>query len=577
MGEIIEMPQALREKIAAGEVITSPYSVVKELIENSIDAGADDIKVYIEKGGKRLVRVIDNGKGMDRNDLEICSRRFTTSKVHSIQDLERIGTLGFRGEALASIAAVSVLSVQSIKNGANIGYAAEFGDDGIPTKIQESPIVRGTIVEVRNLFSRFPVRLNFLKSDEAEASKIMSLVTKYSLASPNIAFTLYKDGTEVFRSPQCDELGKVFHAFGQETAENVIRVEHHNENIRISGYVSKIGYSRKTREYQVIFINGRLVKSSTITSAVERGYSDKIFLGRYPVAILHIRLSPEMIDVNIHPSKEEVKFKNEHFIEDMIINAIQKSLQGSSQTIIASADGKMSRPAHAYATEKGLQTVLTDTVTNTHKSGHSEEKKSITQPGEEFLYIRALGQLNKTYIIGYDNDGLVLIDQHAAQERVFYEKFTQQLKENAVAVNKLLKPFLFTVGHDDEKIIEQNKNLLERYGFFVEMAGRSEYALISIPALFGKAFDAEVIRDVLDELRENANGPVTIDETLDHRIATRACRKAIKGGDELTIPEMNALLAALARCRNPYTCPHGRPTTIRMSWGDIEKKFKRSE
>ncbi|MCX8200280.1 MAG: DNA mismatch repair endonuclease MutL [Candidatus Micrarchaeota archaeon] len=577
MGEIFEMPQRLREKIAAGEVITAPHSVVKELIENSIDAGADEIKVYIEKGGKRLVRVVDNGRGIARDDLEVCGKRFTTSKIRSEEELERISTLGFRGEALASICAVSELSIQSRRKGAAKGYVAEFSDDGSPASIRESPIAKGTIVEVRNLFSRFPVRLKFLKSDDAEAEKIASLVTRYSLVSKSISFALYKDGEEVLNSPKSDNIGKVLYAFGREIAENVIRVEHCTDSARVAGYVSKVGYSRKTRDYQVIFINGRMVKSRAITSAIESAYSDKIFLGRYPVAILNILIDPEMIDVNIHPTKEEVKLRNEHTIAEAVTNAIRKAILENSHSIQASVEGRMSKAAHTYPVEKGRQETLADVTADTAQKHAKAVKDMQAAAGSEFLRMRVLGQLNKTYIIAHDSTGIILIDQHAAQERVFYEKFTAQLRENAVGVNRLLKPFVFQTTRDEEKLIEQNRGVLERYGLFVEMAGRGEYALTSVPALFGKAFDPMVVKDIIDELRDYANSPASITEELDNKIATRACRKAIKGGDELTIPQINELLAALAKCRNPYTCPHGRPTTIRMSWGDIERKFKRSE
>lgn len=578
MGEIFEMPQGLREKIAAGEVITSPVSVVKELVENSIDAGASEIRVYFENGGKRVIRVVDDGNGMDRDDLAICCKRFTTSKIRSEKELERICTLGFRGEALASIATVSELTIQTRKKGADKGYISEFHDDGRAVEIKESPITKGTIVEVRNLFGKFPVRLKFLKSDEVEASKITSLITKYSLVSENISFRVFKDGKEIFNSPKGNYTGKIFHAFGQEIAENVVPVWHSADGAMVNGYISKVGYSRKTRDYQVIFINGRLVRDNPVMSAVEKGFADKIFLGRHPIAILHITLDPGAIDVNIHPSKDEVKFRNDYVITDAVINAVQKSIAGSSHAINTEMGGKMAPAVHRYEMSRGTQTMLMqDEERQILARVETPEKAAAARPGEEFLRISLLGQVNKTYILGHDSNGLVLIDQHAAQERVFYEKFTGQLKGKAILVNKLLKPFIFLTSREDEKFIEQNKEVLGRYGFYIEPFGKNEYALTTVPAIFGRAYDASVVRDVIDELRENIDSGTAISEELDHKIATRACRKAVKGGDELTIPEASALLAALAKCKNPYTCPHGRPTILRMSWGDIEKKFKRSE
>ncbi len=574
MGDIIRMPQKLREKIAAGEVITAPVSVVKELIENSIDAGADEIRVYIEGGGKRLIRVVDNGKGMDADDLRMCAQRFTTSKMHNEGELETVRTLGFRGEALASIATVSELSIQSIKEGAREGFIANYDDGGIAGELEGSSITKGTIIEVRNLFGKFPVRLKFLKSDDVEGGKIVNLVMEYSLSSHNIAFQLYKDSKVVFNSPKGSPENKIFQAFGREIAENVIGIEHEADGISVRGFISKVGYARKTRDYQLVFINGRLVKNRGVIDAVERGYTNKIFLGRHPIAILYITLDPSLIDVNIHPTKQEIKFKNEYVVEDVVMNAVQKGISQSSHAISVEADGKMRIAAHVYEQDKGKQMVLSvDAGKETQKAKQMHISQS---PRSELLDIEILGQVNRTYIIGYDRNSLVLVDQHAAQERVFYERFLAQLAGKSLSVNELIKPYVFLVNDKEEKVIERHTRVLERYGFQIEQASRKEYALSTVPAVFGKAGLPEMVRDVIDELGVIGES-ATIDDEIDQKIATRACRKAIKGGDILSINEMKSLLNALAGCKNPYTCPHGRPTILRMSWGDLEKKFKRTD
>ncbi len=558
---IIAIPEKVRDKIAAGEVITSPKSVVKELIENSIDAGAEEIKVHIDKGGKLLIRVADNGRGMSKDDLELCAKRHTTSKLKVEDDLLRINTLGFRGEALASISAVSDLIVQSN------GYKAVFDSQGNPIQISKSDINRGTVVEIRNLLSKLPARLKFMKSDDAEFQSILALITRYSLASQNIHFMLYKDGNLAFNSPKTTLVNKIYHAFGKEIARNVVETKHSAGGVAILGFISKPGYTRKTRDYQVLFVNGRLVKNNLVSKSVEEGYADKLFLERNPVFVLYINIDPKMIDVNVHPSKEEILFRNEHSVKECIINAIRDSIITKDNFVSVDADAKLAKSAHAYPIEKGVQLDFSDItvkpVCKKINAGHETSK---------FNNILLLGQVNKTYLVGYDNSGIVLIDQHAAQERILYEKFMDQLSKNAVSKNELIKPFIIAVSAEQDELISKHANLLERYGFDIERFGKFEYAVVSVPAVFGKASNPKVIIDIIDEIKTYGKHDI---DRMDSVVATKACRAAVKGGDILSHAEMKSIIENLKLCRNPYTCPHGRPTVVRMSWGDLERKFKR--
>lgn len=561
--KIREIPPQIRDKIAAGEVINSPQSVVKELIENSIDAGADEITVRIFKGGKQLIQVSDNGYGMSKDDLKSCAKRYTTSKLHDESDLENINTLGFRGEALASMAAVSELIVRTN------GYEAVFNAEGNAEDIRASNVQKGTVIEIHNLFGRFPARFKFMKSDDAEFQKILALITRYSLVSENISFRLYKDDKIMFNSPKTSMLNKIFHSFGSDIANNIIPIQHSTETISVKGYVSKPGFSRKTRNTQVLFINGRLVKNDYVSSSIQNAYTDKLFLDRKPVFFIHLSIDPKQIDVNIHPSKEEVMLTNEKDVGDCIQNAVRNGLLNSDSVLSVDTDAKMTKSTHAYKQDKGVQldfsSITVKRPSPVHSAYHQAQKP-------QKISMEVLGQVNKTYIIGYDNAGVVLVDQHAAQERILYEKYVEQLSNNAVSINKLVKPYIFSVSAEYDDMLSRHLGELRRYGFDVERFGRHEYAVASVPAVFGRPSNPKIILDIVDEINVNARNEK---DRLNSAIATKACRAAVKGGDTLSIAQMRDILHDLNKCRNPYTCPHGRPTIIRMSWGDLEKKFKR--
>ncbi|MGB9635407.1 MAG: DNA mismatch repair endonuclease MutL, partial [Candidatus Micrarchaeia archaeon] len=321
MGKILQLPKLVREKIAAGEVITAPVSVVKELIENSLDANASNITIEIERGGKILIRVIDDGDGMDVDDLKMCAKRFATSKISNETDLEKICTLGFRGEALASMAVVGELSIQSN------GYAARYDELGeVVGEIQKGQLQKGTCVELRNLFGKMPVRLNFLKSDAIETSKITDLVKSYSLLYNHVSFRLVADKRELFRVNKESTEKRVFNVLGKEVHDNVIKLDHQTQDVIIDGFISKVGYSRKTRDFQFVFINGRIVKCDAVIEAIKKGYAEKLFLDRHPVVIIKLKINPLYIDVNVHPTKEELRFKNEYVISDAIIGSVRKAI-----------------------------------------------------------------------------------------------------------------------------------------------------------------------------------------------------------------------------------------------------------
>lgn len=561
MGNIIQIPQKLKEKIAAGEVITSPFSVVKELIENALDAGSTEIKIKIEKGGKQLIKITDNGKGMDKQDLEMCAKRYTTSKIHNEEEFINVKTLGFRGEALASITVVSELKVSSN------GLEADYDDEGNVIEFKPSSLQKGTSIEVRNLFSKFPARLKFLKGDEVEYSKIYDLIQKYSIAYNDVSFMLIKEEKVMFNSPAGEIKNKVYHSYGKEIAENLIEIK----NEKIEGLISKAGYARKTSEYQIIFINGRLVKNKTIPRIIEESYPGKFFLDRHAVIIIKLNLKPNEIDVNVHPSKDEILFKNEKELTDLIKNSIVELFSKTTHEILTDTESTNLEVKKKYEKDMGIQ--------QTFNEYHVEKPIEIIESNEKektfFRDINILGQANRTYIVGNSADGLVFVDQHAAQERVLYEKFKKEMISRSIKSNELIKPHLFNLN--DKEIIELNKikDELENYGFTIEEFGKNQFLLRTIPSILGKMIEPTVIKDVLDDLLEGRK--TQIDDSLEDKIARRACRAAIKGGDIVSVPEMRKILYDLDFCEFPFTCPHGRPTIIKITWRDLEKKFRRED
>ncbi len=578
MPSINPIPPAVVEKIAAGEVIVDPLSVVKELVENSIDAGATSIKVYINKGGKRRIKVIDNGKGMDLEDLKICAKRYTTSKIKSEKDLYNLTTLGFRGEALASIAAVSELKIDSN------GWSVTYDSEGNPSEPIPSSLTSGTSVEVNNLFIRFPVRLKFLKSDKYETAKIRDLITKYSLVRDDLHIQLYVDNELVFNSPAGSLRDKLYNAYGKEVIDNVIPLEFEESIVRGNGFISKPGYSRKTRDIQILFVNGRLVRNLNLVKYIQEGYTDRLFLDRYPVIVLRLNINPELVDANIHPSKREILIKDDWKLKRLLSDNVAKLLGKTSGVIEVNPEPVSKDSGQAYPLDRGIQSDFSEfkpsesfqssidsspnNSSNQFSSNSVDNNLSSPSTRPEFD-LEILGQVNRTYIIGHDRRGLIIIDQHASHERILYEKYLEQFRKGSLETTELLKPFVFRDSRDLEPIFPT----LYKYGFKLEPYGRDMYILTAVPTVF-KSLDLEQFREIIDELLED-NDPLN-DQIVDV-IATKACRSAIKAGYILSPAEMKNLIRELSLCRNPYTCPHGRPTILRFTWGDLEHKFKRKD
>ncbi len=555
MGKIIKLDRDLANKIAAGEVIERPASVVKELIENSIDAKADIIRIEIKNSGKRKIVVKDNGEGMTKEDAVLAVERHTTSKIKSAQDLFHITSLGFRGEALASIAAVSDLTIIT-NTGDEVGVKVSVIDGEI--KDEEYVCQKGTTVIVKNLFYNTPARRKYLNSDATELKHIIDIVTRYALAYPSISFSLVHNEIEILNAPKGSLLDKILSVYGTEIAENMIRVEHEGV-LSIRGYVGSMAITKKTRDFQNFFVNGRFVRSDLIREAVEEAYKSLLFLDRKPVVVLNFIINPNKIDVNIHPTKLEVKFDNPDFIKGETIKAVREAL---------------SRNIKHEVKIKEKQVKLENLDSNlkyTFSEHLSREKQALIKEAPEEKPYRILGQVNKTFIIAETDDGFMVVDQHAAAERINLERIEAMMKaENKK--QRLLSPIIIRPQKKDVGLINELLPKLEEFGFEIEAFGNDEFILRQVPVVFRTELNKENMNEFFEELIANIKNSNLIDDEI---IYTMACKASIKANQELSIKEMYDLLDELFKTEFPYSCAHGRPTILKFTVNELEKMFKR--
>ncbi|MFT4304591.1 MAG: DNA mismatch repair endonuclease MutL [Candidatus Woesearchaeota archaeon] len=577
MGIIKKLDNSLIDKIAAGEVVERPASVVKELIENSIDANATNIKIEIEESGIKLIKIKDNGIGMTKEDALLSFQRHATSKINNEDDLFSISTLGFRGEALASIAAVSKLSIKTSKHNLGTEIIVHGGN-----LISDNVIGldKGTTIIVEDLFYNTPARKKYLKSRSTELSHIIDIVTRYALNYTTISFVLTHNKKTILNSPSTeDSLNNIVSVYGKDIAKGLIKVDSDINNISVDGFISKPNLTKLSKDYQSIFINGRYVKNKLINDAVYEAYGNLLFLNRNPIFILNVIIDFKDVDVNVHPSKIHIKLSHEDSIKYAIKNAVKKALdendlvpeikykEKSEQQILDNDEQKFDekeftlkeKPTKNYLLEKSNQKELINL-----------EEKSLTKQDE--IDFKILGQYDKTYIVIEDNEGLKIIDQHAAEERINFEKFLKEIENNDVNKQNLLDPIVIEVSPKESNIIIEGKNKLKELGFDIEEFGTNEFIIRTSPSIFNKQQTKDFLFDLINEAEVSKQ---RIDELNYNKIASKSCRSSIKAGDELTYLSMKKLILNLKKCENPYTCPHGRPTMLKFTTDDIEKMFKR--
>ncbi len=566
-------------KIAAGEVVERPASVVKELIENSLDAGATQVSVEARGGGTRLIRVTDNGSGMPAAEASIAFQRHATSKISGVSDLEAISSLGFRGEALPSIAAVARVEVLTRTADELAGTFLRL-ENGSQVGSGERACPKGTSVTVRDLFQNVPARLKFLKSPNTESGHISNLVAQYGMAFPEVRFSLNLDGRVVLQTPGSGELHDVLvEVYGLKTAEAMIPVR--ESDSPVSGYVSPPSVSRSSRAYLSFFVNRRWVNSRLLARATLDAYKGLLMTGRHPIVVLNISVSNQDIDVNVHPSKTEVKFRDEQGIFTAVQRAVRAAL------VEETAIPQMSRHPRAVggAGTVGAHTAIPHMVPSSMKAGQAElfEGAAVLgptdgvaavdlKPTSRLPILRILGQLAATYIIAEGPDGLYLIDQHAAHERVLFEQVRSQHAGMEVEVQGMLDPLTLEVTPRQEQAIEASSDILGSYGFAIEPFGQRTYLLRAVPSVLGDGDIMQAVSEILDCLSEERG----TEEGEDRIAASIACHSAVRAGQVLSAEEINKLVYDLEQSASPQTCPHGRPTMIRFTSSQLEREFGRS-
>ncbi|NPD87955.1 MAG: DNA mismatch repair endonuclease MutL [Asgard group archaeon] len=601
--KIIKLDSLTINKIAAGEVIERPSSVVKELVENSIDADSTEITINIQEGGKKLIEIMDNGNGMSHDDAVLAIQRYSTSKIRTADDLFSIHSLGFRGEALASIVSVAQVEITTKTKEDELGtlLSIKGGEIKINKKTTAS---NGTRIAVRNLFFNIPVRRKFLKSITTEINHITEFTTKLALAYPNISFSLNHNGKSLITAPKGDTISQITSIFGNKVAKACISIDKKENDYLITGFITKPEFSRKSKDYMYIFVNKRPISNKLISDAILQGYGTAIPSDRYPIVFLFLDLPTEEVDVNVHPTKKEIRFSKEPFIFSLVESCVQNSLTENGLKIFERVSDTRVQPTLFKEISKEKVIANTQFSDTTRIKSTVEDKTSIRmikrrdQPIEHFLpegdkkgrdkeiqiekkvSIRVIGLIKSTYIIAETEEGLLLCDQHAAHEKINYSKYLRQLENMKVSVQKLLAPVSVQLKPSEFQMIEEMKLQLKVYGFDVEVFGKNEILIRSIPSIMGVTISHEVAKDIIDifkehnkEIKENL-----VLEDLDfikEIVSLFACRRSIKSGDKISVREAEKLIAELLSLKEPFTCPHGRPTIIILNEKYIEEIFQR--
>lgn len=578
------LPETVSSQIAAGEVVERPASVVKELIENALDAKAESIVIRIEQAGKKLIEVEDDGEGIPYDELELAVARHATSKLTNSAELEHITTLGFRGEALASIASVSKFRLTSLAKGNSEGGKIDV-DGGKVSKPIKAGTAKGTSIRVEDLFYNMLARLKFLKQDVTERTQIYQLVSKYALAYPEKRFSFVEDGKLTFQSAGNGESIEIFSKIhGIEIAKQMIHTDFSEEHTTIDGFISPPSFSRSNRKEITFFVNGRWIQDIALSSAFIQAYHTLLMVGRYPMGFLSIIIPPEEVDVNVHPAKSEIRFKQNDRIFGSVQRAVKRALMASSpipsispgywqsyrggQNQQIDLSWKMRQDVNQTVSNE-LPALSAESISS--QATLSNEIKS--DPSTEHLpMLRAIGQIGQVYLVAEGPDGLYLIDQHAAHERILFERFNRK-DPGKIASQPLLEPITFQVSRQQAQILESEKPVLLKMGFDLEGFGMDTFRLRAIPALFSNSDPLAVVRSAVEDIEEDES---PLQSAMEEKIIARVCKKAaIKGGQILSIDEQRALIADLEKCNSPRTCPHGRPTMIHLSVDLLERQFGR--
>lgn len=589
-------------KIAAGEVVERPFSVVKELVENSIDANAKVITVEIEDGGHKLIRVTDDGEGINPDDIEKAFLPHATSKIKSIEDIYAIHTLGFRGEALPSIAAVSETTLRSRVQGSNTGKEISISG-GVRNCVTDAGCSLGTTIDVKNIFYNVPVRQKFLKAAQKDAASISDIVNRLALANHNISFKLINNGKKVISTYSSESLFDTIRTiYGKKICDNIIKFEQHNDIASVYGYVGNAEIVRGSRNNQSVFLNKRYIKNKLIATAVESAVKSFLMINKYPFFVLFLDMFPEYVDVNVHPTKAEVKFQNDREIFKMVFDAvhdaIRDSLKGSFDFEIDNSLDKLKENksdekqvvqlplALKYDDKKQSfddfnsgdkvyerSTYAADNRNDVIKRTDASKPDIEEQKMPKFPSLKIIGQYHNSYILAESMEDLYLIDQHAAHEKILFEQYTNKIKSSKVVSQILLTPEVIELNSEDFVCYSENKEVFQKAGFRIEDFGENTIKLCEVPNFLGKPQLKGLFTEMLDNLKNLGSGQTY--EVKYNKIASISCKAAVKAKNEMSLEEMKTLIENLRYIEEPFNCPHGRPTILKMTLYEIEKKFKR--
>jgi DNA mismatch repair protein MutL len=619
MSKIKLLPPRLANQIAAGEVVERPASVIKEMLENSLDAGASRIDVDIENGGIKTMRIRDNGHGIDRDDLALALSRHATSKIYVLDDLEAVGTLGFRGEALASVSSVSRLTLTSSVNDSAQGWAAKAEGQEMSTELTPAPHQQGTTVEVRDLFFNTPARRKFLRTEKTEFNRIEEVVKRLALANFDVTFELRHNQRTIHSlragTSEAEKNRRVAQICGPAFMENALTVDIERSGLRLWGWVALPTFSRSQADLQHFYVNGRAIKDRLVSHAVKQAYSDVLYHGRHPAFVLYLEIDPATVDVNVHPTKHEVRFRDGRNVHSFIYSSLHHALAdvrpddqlttasslavaagigtdaSQQQTIVdqqsmplaaATLANTAGNPSSAYSSLPHYPPTDTDTpqireALNFYGQAASSSPEMAAETSQEIPPLGyAIAQLKGIYILAENAQGLIVVDMHAAHERVVYERMKSAFDQGNVQAQPLLVPQTLAVSEKEVTCIESHQAVFQQLGFVVETAGPESLLIRQIPVSLKNANVEQLVRDVLSDLIQYGSSD-RIKQHINELLSTMACHGSVRANRTLSVPEMNALLRDMEATERSGQCNHGRPTWMHFSLAEIDKWFMRGQ
>ncbi|EGG95337.1 DNA mismatch repair protein MutL [gamma proteobacterium IMCC1989] len=619
MSKIKLLPPRLANQIAAGEVVERPASVIKEMLENSLDAGASRIDIDIENGGIKTMRIRDNGHGIDQDDLALALSRHATSKIYVLDDLEAVGTLGFRGEALASVSSVSRLTLTSSVNDSAQGWAAKAEGQEMSTELTPAPHQQGTTVEVRDLFFNTPARRKFLRTEKTEFNRIEEVVKRLALANFDVTFELRHNQRTIHSlragTSEAEKNRRVAQICGPAFMENALTVDIERSGLRLWGWVALPTFSRSQADLQHFYVNGRAIKDRLVSHAVKQAYSDVLYHGRHPAFVLYLEIDPATVDVNVHPTKHEVRFRDGRNVHSFIYSSLHHALAdvrpddqlttasslavaagigtdaSQQQTIVDQQSMSLAastlvntagNPSPAYSSAPHYPPTDTDTpqireALNFYGQAASLSPESATETSHEVPPLGyAIAQLKGIYILSENAQGLIVVDMHAAHERVVYERMKSAFDQGNVQAQPLLVPQTLAVSEKEVACIESHQEVFQQLGFVVETAGPESLLIRQIPVSLKNANVEQLVRDVLSDLIQYGSSD-RIKQHINELLSTMACHGSVRANRTLSVPEMNALLRDMEATERSGQCNHGRPTWMHFSLAEIDKWFMRGQ